>query len=98
MKGEKSYIGVEVGMNTLIRPALYDAFHDIVNLSRYFEPKSELVSIVGPICESGDKLGNDRRFPLSDEEDTILITNTGAYVRSMASNYNLRDIPNEVMI
>ena len=97
-KGEKSYIGVEVGMNTLIRPALYDAFHDIVNLSRYFEPKSELVSIVGPICESGDKLGNDRRFPLSNEEDTILITNTGAYVRSMASNYNLRDIPNEVMI
>ena len=97
-KGTRSYIGVEVGMNTLIRPALYGAFHEIINLSRCLEPKTQLVSIVGPICESGDKLGDNRKFPISFEGDTILIANTGAYVRSMASNYNLRDIPEELMI
>ena len=82
----------------MIRPALYGAFNEIINLSRCLEPKTQLVSIVGPICESGDKLGDNRKFPISFEGDTILIANTGAYVRSMASNYNLRDIPEELMI
>jgi diaminopimelate decarboxylase/aspartate kinase len=97
-KGKNYYIGVEVGMNTLIRPALYGAFHEIVNLSRYGLPNTQSVTIVGPVCESGDKLGINRKFPLTIEGDTILIGNTGAYVKSMASNYNLREIPKEIMI
>jgi diaminopimelate decarboxylase/aspartate kinase len=97
-KGKNYYIGVGVGMNTLIRPALYGAFHEIVNLSRYGLPNTQSVTIVGPVCESGDKLGINRKFPLTIEGDTILIGNTGAYVKSMASNYNLREIPKEIMI
>ena len=97
-KGENCYIGVEIGMNTLIRPALYGAFHEIVNLSKYGEPVNKNATIVGPICESGDRLGNDRKFPSTMESDIILIAGAGAYVRSMASNYNLRDIPQEVII
>jgi len=97
-KGKNYYIGVEVGMNTLIRPALYGAFHEIVNLSRYGLPNTQNVTIVGPVCESGDKLGINRKFPLTMEGDTILIGNTGAYVKSMASNYNLREVPQEIMI
>ena len=97
-KGNNHYIGVEVGMNTLIRPALYDAFHEIINISRHHKSNIQNVTIVGPVCESGDKLGINRNFPLTFEGDTILIGNTGAYVRSMASNYNLREIPKEVII
>jgi|TARA_B110000914_G_scaffold43321_1_gene36664 diaminopimelate decarboxylase/aspartate kinase len=97
-KGKNYYIGVGVGMNTLIRPALYGAFHEIINLSRYGLPNTQSVTIVGPVCESGDKLGINRKFPLTIEGDTILIGNTGAYVKSMASNYNLREIPKEIMI
>ena len=95
--GKNYYIGVEVVMNTLIRPALYGAFHEIVNLSRYGLPNTQNVTIVGPVCESGDKLGINRKFPLPMEGDTILIGNTGAYVKSMASNYNLREVPQEIM-
>ena len=97
-KGGNYYIGVEIGMNTLIRPALYDAYHEIINLSRYREPITNNATIVGPICESGDRLGNNREFPSTIEGDTILIASAGAYVRSMASNYNLREIPKEIII
>ena len=62
-KGGVRYVGVDAGMNTLIRPALYEAWHEIVNLSRLDENDGELVQIVGPICESGDVLGSNRRLP-----------------------------------
>ena len=54
------YVGVGTGMNSLIRPALYGAYHEIVNLSRVEEPATESVTVVGPICETGDRLGSDR--------------------------------------
>lgn len=97
-KGKIRYIGVETGMNSLIRPALYGSHHSIVNLSRIDEPATQIANIVGPICESGDKLGIDRLFPESQEGDVILIANTGAYGHVMSSSYNMRNPAIEVVI
>ncbi len=97
-KGNVQYVGVNTGMNSLIRPALYGAYHDIVNLSRLGEAASSLVTVVGPICETGDRLGSDRLMPAAEEGDVLLIANAGAYGRVMSSNYNLRPPANEVVI
>jgi len=97
-KGDLKYIGIGTGMNSLIRPALYGAYHEIVNLSRIGEPATETVTVVGPICESGDKLGSDRLFPQTSEGDVILIDNVGAYGRVMASQYNSRKVAPEIVI
>jgi len=90
-KGQHHYLGLETGMNSLIRPALYGAFHEIVNLSRLDEPATQRVSVVGPICESGDVLGESRFLPQSCEGDIMLIANAGAYGRVMSSHYNRRE-------
>ena len=97
-KDHHTYIGVDIGMNVLIRPALYGSYHEIVNLTKYNHMHTNQVSIVGPICESGDKLGENRAFPNTDEGDVILIANAGAYVSSMSSDYNLREKPKELII
>jgi diaminopimelate decarboxylase/aspartate kinase len=97
-KGEVRYVGINTGMNSLIRPALYGAFHEIANLSRLYESAAHVVNIVGPICESGDKLGTDRMLPACREGDILLIANAGAYGRVMGSNYNLRDPAAEVVV
>jgi bifunctional diaminopimelate decarboxylase / aspartate kinase len=89
-KGTTRYVGVATGMNSLIRPALYGAHHDIVNLTRLGEPANELVSVVGPICESADFLGRERLMQPSQEGDVLLIATAGAYGAAMASSYNLR--------
>ncbi len=89
-KGEKRYVGVATGMNSLIRPALYGAYHEIVNLTRLDEPAIQTCTVVGPICESGDELGRDRRLPRCEEGDVLLVADAGAYGHAMASNYNLR--------
>ncbi len=89
-KGELRYVGIATGMNSLIRPALYDAYHEIVNLTRIAEPATQLATIVGPICESADKLGTDRWLPPTREGDVLLLANCGAYGYAMASHYNLR--------
>lgn len=97
-KGNVQYVGVNTGMNSLIRPALYGAYHDIVNLSRLGEPATSLVTVVGPICETGDRLGSDRLMPAAQEGDVLLIANAGAYGRVMSSNYNLRPPAPEIVI
>tara|TARA_B100001123_G_C15234349_1_gene996495 strand:+ start:299 stop:1435 length:1137 start_codon:yes stop_codon:yes gene_type:complete len=97
-KGADCYIGVNTGINSLIRPALYDAYHEIVNLSRMNEGASKSATVVGPICEAGDKLGINRLLPETQENDVFLIANAGAYGHVMSSNYNLRDIPPEIVI
>jgi bifunctional diaminopimelate decarboxylase / aspartate kinase len=97
-KGDVRYIGVATGMNSLIRPALYGAYHEIANLTRLAEPATELVNIVGPICESADVLGHDRLLPPTREGDVILIANAGAYGRCMSSHYNLRDPAEELVL
>ncbi len=97
-KGESRYVGVDGGMNALLRPALYGAYHEIVNLSRLDEPATMTATVVGPICESGDVLGYSRRLPPCVEGDVILVGTTGAYGRAMASTYNLRPIPEEFFL
>lgn len=97
-KGESYFIGIETGMNSLIRPALYGAYHEIVNLTRLNAPKTTMANIVGPICESGDTLGYSRMLPETQEGDIMLIANTGAYGRVMSSHYNQRDPAEELYL
>jgi diaminopimelate decarboxylase/aspartate kinase len=97
-KGAVQYVGVATGMNSLIRPALYGAHHDIVNLTRYGEPGIEIYNVVGPICESADVLGYERLLPPTKEGDVLLVANAGAYGRAMSSSYNLREPAPEVMV
>jgi bifunctional diaminopimelate decarboxylase / aspartate kinase len=97
-KGDVQYVGIATGMNSLIRPALYGAHHDIRNLTRLEEPMSHRVNVVGPICESADLLGADRWLPQSQEGDVLLIANCGAYGYAMASHYNLRPPAAEFII
>jgi diaminopimelate decarboxylase/aspartate kinase len=97
-KGDVQYVGIATGMNSLIRPALYGAHHDIRNLSRLGEPMSHRVNVVGPICESADQLGADRWLPQTSEGDVLLIANCGAYGFAMSSNYNRRPAAREFMI
>ncbi len=89
-KGDTHFVGIETGMNSLIRPSLYGAYHEIVNLSKLGQPKTMMVNVVGPICESGDTLGYSRLLPDTVEGDVLLIANTGAYGYCMSSNYNMR--------
>jgi diaminopimelate decarboxylase/aspartate kinase len=97
-KGEIRYVGIATGMNSLIRPALYGAHHDIKNLTRLEQPLTDKVTIVGPICETADQLGSDRWLPPSEEGDVLLIANCGAYGYAMASQYNLRPPAAEFVI
>lgn len=89
-KNKVRFVGIEIGMNSLIRPALYGSYHQIVNLSRFDDPHKSFAHVVGPICESSDTLGYDRMLPQTHENDIILIATTGAYGYCMSSNYNLR--------
>ena len=97
-KGAFRYLGIDTGMNSLIRPALYDAWHEIVNLTRLDEPATALYQVVGPICESGDVLGTDRRLPEASEGDVVLVAQAGAYGKVMSSPYNLREEAAEIVI
>ena len=97
-KGQYHYLGVATGMNSLIRPALYGAYHDIVNLTRFSEVADQHYRVVGPICESGDVIGESRFLPASREGDVILIANAGAYGRVMSSHYNSRSPAEEVIL
>ncbi len=92
------YVGIEIGMNSLIRPALYGSYHEIVNLTKAEDAPTDMVTVVGPICETGDKLGTDRLMPSSQENDVILIANTGAYGFVMSSQYNRRGVAPELVI
>ena len=84
-------------MNDLIRPALYNSFHAVQPVKMTY---SEMFTadLVGPICETGDFLAKDRKMPPFKPEDLIAIMSTGAYGFSMASNYNSRPRPAEVMV
>ena len=92
----KNFAIVDAAMNDLMRPALYDAYHDIVAV----QPRigaAETYEIVGPVCESGDFLGHDRNLNLV-EGDLLAILSAGAYGMSMASNYNTRGRAAEIMV
>ena len=98
-KADLHYVGVDAGMNALIRPMLYGAWHPIANIDRLAEPTDLVADVVGPICETGDVLGHGRRLPSStDEGDLIVVGTAGAYGASMASRYNLREPVGEVLL
>lgn len=97
-KGDVTYVGAETGMNSLVRPSLYGAYHQIVNLSRLGEPATQLAHVVGPICETGDILGRSRRLAPAEEGDVLLIANAGAYGRVMSSWYNMREPAGELLL
>jgi len=89
-------VGLDAGMNTLVRPALYDAWHDIENLSRQGGYAEAAFDVVGPICESSDVFGKRRKLPVSTApDDVMLVADTGAYGYVMASTYNQRALPCE---
>ena len=97
-KGDVRYVGIATGMNSLIRPALYGAHHEVVNLTRLGEPATEMATVVGPICESADRLATDRWLPPTVEGDVLLLATCGAYGYAMSSNYNLRPPAREFLI
>ena len=91
----KNFLIMDAGMNDLIRPALYGAYHKIENLSaaqRTFVPTHQAYDIVGPVCESSDVWGAGRLLPLSVRGDLMAIRSTGAYGQVMASRYNMKDL------
>ncbi len=96
--GEKKFVIVDAGMNDLIRPALYEGFHQIVPLRQPSGDALESVDVVGPVCESGDFFAQDRPLPPLGEGDLVAIMSAGAYGFTMASNYNSRPLPAEVLV
>ena len=97
----KNFAIVDAGMNDLIRPSLYEAYHEIlpVKSSSYSCSKEiRVFDVVGPICESGDFLGKDRKFISLREGDLLSVMGAGAYGFSMSSNYDSRPRPAEVMV
>jgi diaminopimelate decarboxylase len=95
--GRKKFIIVDAAMNDLIRPAFYDAYHEIVPLTR---TSGALVKsdVVGPICESGDFFCKDRLLPMVSEGDYLALLSAGAYGFVMASNYNTRPLAAEILV
>ena len=94
-KNHRHYIGVDAGMHTLIRPALYGAYHHICHLNPKTSGDKIIADIVGPICESGDVLGRERIISPTSPKDLLVVCGAGAYGRVMSSNYNLRGFPAE---
>ncbi len=96
--GRKKFAIVDAGMNDLIRPALYESYHEIVPVHEAADSKREKVDIVGPVCESGDFFAQDRELPPLKEGDLIALMSAGAYGFTMASNYNSRPLPAEILV
>ncbi len=96
--GGKKFVIVDAGMNDLIRPALYQSYHEIVPVIEPNKSKAEKVDIVGPVCESGDFFALDREMSELHEGDLLAIMSVGAYGFVMASNYNSRPRPAEVLV
>ncbi|MGZ5538670.1 MAG: diaminopimelate decarboxylase [Chthoniobacterales bacterium] len=95
---QKKFVIVDAGMNDLIRPALYQSYHEIVPVKEPPNESKETVDVVGPVCESGDFFAQDRALPGLREGDLAALMSAGAYGFVMASNYNSRPLPAEVLV
>jgi diaminopimelate decarboxylase len=95
--GRKNFVIVNAAMNDLIRPAFYDAYHEIVPITRRSGAR-ESSDVVGPVCESGDYFCKDRYLPKVGEGDYLALLSAGAYGFVMASNYNTRPLAAEVLV
>lgn len=96
--GEKTFVITDAGMNDLIRPALYQAHHEILPVLKRQGVRRAPVDIVGPVCETGDFFARDRELPQLREGDMVAVLDAGAYGMSLSSNYNTRPRPAEVMV
>ncbi|HLX73219.1 MAG TPA: diaminopimelate decarboxylase [Terriglobales bacterium] len=94
----KQFLVVDAAMNDLVRPALYDAYHEIVPVLRRPAGGHELFDVVGPICETGDFFARGREMPPVNDGDLLAILDAGAYGMVLASNYNTRPRPAEVLV
>jgi len=94
----KKFVVIDAGMNDLIRPALYEGWHQIVPVKKSTSTTEEKVDIVGPICETGDFLAQDRELPPVAEGDHLAVLSAGAYGFTMASNYNSRPLAAEILV
>ncbi len=94
----KEFLVIDAAMNDLIRPALYDAHHEILPVVAPVSDETRVADVVGPVCESGDFLAKNRPLPLLDSGDVVAILTAGAYGFVQASNYNSRPRPPEIFI
>ncbi len=94
--GANRFVVIDAGMNDLIRPALYEAHHEIT--SEVIKKESFTATVVGPVCETADTFATSRSIPAVDAGDVVAIENAGAYGMSMASNYNGRPRPAEILV
>jgi diaminopimelate decarboxylase len=95
--GNRRFVVVDAAMNDLLRPALYDAHHEVEPVGRLRKPE-EVVDVVGPVCESTDVLARERKLPRLGEGDLLVLRTAGAYGMSMASQYNARPRAAEVLV
>jgi len=95
--GKKTFVIVDAAMNDLIRPALYQAHHEIVP-ARKRAGKARIVDVVGPVCESGDFFARDRKLAPVEPGDLVVLLDAGAYGMAQSSNYNTRTRPAEVLV
>jgi diaminopimelate decarboxylase len=95
---QKKFVIVDAGMNDLIRPALYQSYHEIVPVREAHDSAPEPVDVVGPVCESGDFFALGRPLPAVHEGDLLALMSAGAYGFVMASNYNSRPLPAEALV
>jgi len=94
----KDFVIVDAGMNDLLRPALYQAHHEIVPVVRDSSRQDRTVDVVGPVCESGDFLARDRAIPAVQSGELLAVLDAGAYGTAQGSNYNTRGRPAEILV
>jgi len=94
----RNFLVVDAAMNDLVRPAMYDAWHEIVPLHRDTTRRALQVDVVGPVCETGDCFAKDRKLQEVGEGEYVAVMSAGAYGEVMASRYNARPMPSEVLV
>ena len=95
---DRNFLVLDGAMNDLIRPAMYDAYHEIIPVRDNKNSGNIKIDIVGPVCETGDTFARDRKFPMVKEKDLIAFRSCGAYGAVMASEYNSRPLIPEVLV
>ncbi len=94
----KNFLIVDIGMNNLIRPSLYNAYHDLKPVLLEEEKETAIFDVVGPLCETADFLGKERNLPWMQPGDLLAVMDTGAYGFSLASNYNSKPKAAELLV
>jgi diaminopimelate decarboxylase len=97
-KAHKRFANVDAGFNLLVRPAMYDSYHEVIAANKAEAPLTTEYTVTGPICESGDIFASDRKLPELAAGDLLAILDAGAYGYAMASQYNGRPRCPEVLV